>query len=79
MYVEGEESAEVEISREHLEVRLVIKIDKASGVVSTGQILDATSNLLAAALTALNVPRVERTLEIWHESLVAEAREAEDI
>lgn len=79
MYVEGEEAAEVEFSNEHLEIRLVIKMDKASGAVATGHILDGTSRLLAAALTTLNVPRVERTLELWHEARAREAREAEDI
>lgn len=79
MYVEGEESAEVEFSNEHLEMRLVVKMDKASGHVATGHILNATSRLLAAALTTLGTPRVERTLEIWHEARAREAREAEDI
>lgn len=76
MISDDERGADVEFSDQHVEVRLVIKTD---GVVATGRILDVTQNVLGAALTALNVPRVERTLEIWHESMAAEAREAEDI
>lgn len=68
--------ADSEFSDDNLEVRITVRI-KNDGV-ATGRILDVTHNVLAAALTALGTPRVERTLEIWHESRAVEARESED-
>lgn len=68
--------ADVEFSDDNLEVRITVRV-KNEGV-STGRILDTTHNVLTGVLTTMGTPRVERTLEIWHESRAVEARESED-
>ena len=68
--------ADVEFSDDNLEVRLVVRTRNEGA--PTGRILDTTHSVLAAALTAMGTPSVERTLEIWHEERAREAREVED-
>lgn len=68
--------ADVEFSDDNLEVRIVVRLK--GDVTPTGRILDVTHNVLSSVLTALGTPRVERTLEIWHETRAAEARESEE-
>lgn len=72
----AEPGADVEFSDDNLEVRIVVRL-KAEGA-PTGRILDVTHNVLGSVLTALGTPRVERTLEIWHETRAVEARESEE-
>lgn len=77
MITEESRDFEVEFSDHNLEVKITVRVVEHSDV-STQRILDTAHDVLAGVLTTMGAPRVERTLEIWHETRAQEARESED-